>query len=314
MHDGPGEAQLPCPTGPRVGVWGTLDHAAGALRARVVRLELLRRLPDADVRLFTPSGRPTLFDGGLPTEPRRAESAGSLDAVVLLIDEGDGSSPFPVGGLGSGLAGACPVVTLDEPVAVLAARWFPAALLTRRLAILDHLGYPERGLPHVAGVEDVLAAALADSSPPTDETLASWVAALRGNVEVAEIARVDARLDELADRITAAADARWASERGGDAPPRWWQSVRTLHERLRTLRSAYDERGERLMTERAAMADAVDRLEAEIEQLRSGAMVAQLERELGVALARLARYEEERLRLQADVARLAQESRAARHP
>jgi lipopolysaccharide transport system ATP-binding protein len=78
----------------RVGVWGTFDleNFGDMLFPPIVRRELLRRLPEASVRMFGPYGylRPVSWDGGQPAEPlgpwcreRVTELARDLDCVLV---------------------------------------------------------------------------------------------------------------------------------------------------------------------------------------------------------------------------------------
>jgi polysaccharide pyruvyl transferase WcaK-like protein len=127
----------------RIGVWGTfdVDNYGDHLFPRIAALELRRRLPDAEVRAYSPFGglHPTrLDDGRWPVTPlgpwsaeRVAELAGELDAVLVgggeLIhlndrmlapvygvdgDEMERMAPsrYFVEGLGPLLEAACPVV------------------------------------------------------------------------------------------------------------------------------------------------------------------------------------------------------------
>jgi polysaccharide pyruvyl transferase WcaK-like protein len=80
---------------PRIGLFGTFDleNLGDTLFPRVIRAEIGRRLPNADVRTFSPVGYVGLnrFDGGIePVEPlgawsaeRCAELASELDLVVI---------------------------------------------------------------------------------------------------------------------------------------------------------------------------------------------------------------------------------------
>jgi len=127
--------------GPRIGVWGTFDLASygDLLVPGIFAREILRRLPLATVRAFSPLGHlhPVAMDGGPPAEPlgfwepgRRAELAADLDFVavggseVLRLDdevydifyrwspeEASRRQPsrFFVDGLGPELEAACPV-------------------------------------------------------------------------------------------------------------------------------------------------------------------------------------------------------------
>lgn len=78
----------------RVGVWGTFDleNFGDMLFPPIVRRELLRRLPEATIRMFGPYGylRPISWDGGQPAEPlgpwcreRVTELARDLDCVLV---------------------------------------------------------------------------------------------------------------------------------------------------------------------------------------------------------------------------------------
>lgn len=81
----------------RVGIWGLFDieDFGSAAVLRVLRHELARRMPAADVRAFSPLGydHATRWDGGEPSEPfgawspeRVAELAEELDAIVIAGD------------------------------------------------------------------------------------------------------------------------------------------------------------------------------------------------------------------------------------
>ncbi len=127
--------------GPRIGVWGTFDLAdyGDLLVPRIFAREILRRLPLATVRAFSPLGslHPVAMDGGLPAEPlgpwspgRLAELAADLDFVAVgggellrLDDDAYGilygwspeetarrqPSRFFIEGLGPELEAACPM-------------------------------------------------------------------------------------------------------------------------------------------------------------------------------------------------------------
>jgi polysaccharide pyruvyl transferase WcaK-like protein len=127
--------------GPRIGVWGTSDLAnyGDLLFPRIFEREILRRLPLATVRPYSPLGHlhPVAMDGGLPAAPlgpwnpaRRAELAGVLDLVAVgggdlihVRDETYGRcyrwppeetarrspSRFFIDGLGPDLEASCPV-------------------------------------------------------------------------------------------------------------------------------------------------------------------------------------------------------------
>lgn len=126
----------------RIGLWGTFDveNYGDALFPRLIRHELVRRLPEAAVRPFGLVGdrSPSRFDGwgpiealGEPTLERLAELAGSLDLVVVgggeiihLRDEewaayypitpreaaAIAPSRFFIDGLGEELETECPVL------------------------------------------------------------------------------------------------------------------------------------------------------------------------------------------------------------
>jgi len=121
---------------PRVGLWGTFDveNFGDLLFPRIFELELRRRIPNADIRFFSPLGTRVALDPSLETEPlgswsyeRAAELGAELDLVVVgggeivhTHDEyyerwyGDGGallrpSEYFVGGLGSKLERCCPV-------------------------------------------------------------------------------------------------------------------------------------------------------------------------------------------------------------
>ena len=81
-------------TGPRLGIWGTFDVAnyGDLLFPRIFEQEMVRRLPLASVRAFSPFGHlhPVAMDGGQPAEPlgawepkRCAELARELDFVAV---------------------------------------------------------------------------------------------------------------------------------------------------------------------------------------------------------------------------------------
>lgn len=126
----------------RIGMWGTFDveNYGDALFPRIGRAELKRRLPEAEVRAFSPLGtdHPTRFDGGEPAEPlgryapeRLARLAEDLDCVIVgggeIIHDHDwelaphygrtaeeitalAPSRFFIEGLGPELEEECPVV------------------------------------------------------------------------------------------------------------------------------------------------------------------------------------------------------------
>jgi polysaccharide pyruvyl transferase WcaK-like protein len=126
----------------RIGLWGTFDleDYGEALSPRIGRAELVRRLPEAQVRAFSPLGtdHPTRFDGGDPPEPlgryvpeRLARLTEELDCVLVgsgdIIHDRDGElalrygraaeeltelapSRFFIDGLGPELEEECPVV------------------------------------------------------------------------------------------------------------------------------------------------------------------------------------------------------------
>jgi polysaccharide pyruvyl transferase WcaK-like protein len=82
------------PRAPRVGLWGTfdVDNYGDLVLAHITRQELLRRVPDADVRTYAPLGwfHPVGFEGVEPSEPlgmwtssRAARLARALDCVVI---------------------------------------------------------------------------------------------------------------------------------------------------------------------------------------------------------------------------------------
>lgn len=248
--------------------------AAADLLFRIVRHELLTRLPDAVV---------------VPVSSDRVEG---FDTVVTV---GDGPA-----------ANGAAVVVVDESIAVLAPRVLDAGVLERRWRVARSLGWDEvvspNPRPETSPTEDVLGAALhGGASAVADPVIGRAVAALRGPVDPDAASAADARFDELADRITAAADARWGS---ADATaPRAWAAVRSLHEHLRTLAAAYDERGRRLQRERVAMADEVTRLLELERELRDDRGLERLEAELADARRELDRLRGERALLQADLAR-----------
>lgn len=127
--------------GPRIGVWGTFDltNYGDLLVPRIFEREILRRLPLATVRSYSPLGHlhPVAMDGGLQADPlgpwepaRRADLAAELDLVVIgggdLIharDEAYGicyrwtpeetarlcPSRYFIDGLGPDLEASCPV-------------------------------------------------------------------------------------------------------------------------------------------------------------------------------------------------------------
>jgi polysaccharide pyruvyl transferase WcaK-like protein len=126
----------------RIGLWGTFDveNYGDALFPRIGRAELSRRLPEAEIRAFSPLGpeHPTRFDGGRTPEAlgqyapeRLARLAEELDVVVVgggeIIHDHDwelaphyGRAPeelvalapsrFFLEGLGPELEEECPVV------------------------------------------------------------------------------------------------------------------------------------------------------------------------------------------------------------
>jgi polysaccharide pyruvyl transferase WcaK-like protein len=80
--------------GPRVGIWGTFDleNYGDLLFPRIAERELLRRLPNAFVRAYSPYGylHPIELDAGVPAHPlgiwsdeRAAELAEQLDCVLI---------------------------------------------------------------------------------------------------------------------------------------------------------------------------------------------------------------------------------------
>jgi hypothetical protein len=76
--------------GPRIGVWGTFDLAdfGSLLVPRIFAREILRRLPLATVRAFSPLGslHPVAMDGGLPAEPLGPWSPGGLAELAADLD------------------------------------------------------------------------------------------------------------------------------------------------------------------------------------------------------------------------------------
>ena len=82
------------PAGPRVGIWGTFDleNFGDLLFPRIFEHEIVRRLPSAQVRSFSPLGwdHPIALDGGFAAEPlgepsavRLAQLADELDLVAI---------------------------------------------------------------------------------------------------------------------------------------------------------------------------------------------------------------------------------------
>jgi polysaccharide pyruvyl transferase WcaK-like protein len=80
--------------GPRVGIWGTFDleNYGDMVFPLIIRHELYRRLPGAEIRAFSPLGTvvPNRFHDGAPVEglgpwssQRGAELAGELDCVLV---------------------------------------------------------------------------------------------------------------------------------------------------------------------------------------------------------------------------------------
>jgi hypothetical protein len=138
----PSQGDLAEPAAPRIGLWGTFDLESFGhmLSVRVMVEELVRRLPAARTRVFSPLGDsgPNRFAEREPAEPlgpwspaRSAELAGELDCVVvgpgdvihtrdeLLapqygLDEEEmrrrAPSRFFIDGLGPELEAECPVV------------------------------------------------------------------------------------------------------------------------------------------------------------------------------------------------------------
>lgn len=136
------EGNLAEPISPRLGLWGTFDleNFGDMLSARILEEELVRRLPAARLRVFSPVGDsgPNRFAERQPPEPlgpwspaRAAELAGELDCVIvgpgdiihtrdeLLgplygMDEQEmrrrAPSRFFIDGLGPELEAECPVV------------------------------------------------------------------------------------------------------------------------------------------------------------------------------------------------------------
>jgi|GEM_PF-6799084 len=270
---------------------GAAAGAGGAgteLLLRILRAELLRRLPDAVIV--------------------EADAAvGGLDALVEVDAEVDA-----VGAFGDAEPeGAEPLrLAVGGEIAMLAPRVFDAALLERRRAIAARLGWIDDRIPGATTevgqlpIEDALAIATAPGAAPvSDPAVAMAVTSLRGPRAPAAEAAIDARLDEITDRVSARADAGWREVSEAGAPPRGWVVVRDLHRLLHELGAAYDARGERLMTERVAMADEVARLLVAVEELRSGQAVGRLEAELVASRALVERYERERATLQAELAR-----------
>jgi polysaccharide pyruvyl transferase WcaK-like protein len=126
----------------RIGMWGTFDveNYGDALFPRIGRAELARRLPEAEIRAFSPLGsdHPTRFDSGDTAEPlgryapdRLARLAEELDCVIVgggeIIHDHDwelaphygrsaeeltalAPSRFFIDGLGPELEEECPVV------------------------------------------------------------------------------------------------------------------------------------------------------------------------------------------------------------
>jgi polysaccharide pyruvyl transferase WcaK-like protein len=129
-------------SGPRIGLWGTFDleNYGDMLFPRILEEELVRRLPEAQIRIFAPVGYTGLnrFEERESAEPlgswspdRVAELAGELDCVVVgpgeiihtrdeLLSPHYGLAPaemrtlapsrFFIGGLGPELEAECPVV------------------------------------------------------------------------------------------------------------------------------------------------------------------------------------------------------------
>lgn len=204
----------------------------------------------------------------------------------------------------------------------LAARWFSPELLDKRLAFVRAMGWLEHGaaagasavasLPDHACVADVLAVVRAAGDDQAGRDVDRVAPEVRAAVDALSAAgptdaaaRADSAFDALADAVTKAADERWLAQ-PVDVPSRWWATALVHHEQYRSLQAAYDERGERLLIERAAMADEVDRLASELHALRSGLGFAELEREHRSALRELERLRGERTRLQGEIARLGQ--------
>lgn len=79
-------SNAPC----RIGVWGLfdVDEYGAVVDALITRQELLRRLPEADVRLFAPFGhlRPCRLDGGEVLEPLGAWDDQRLDRLAAQLD------------------------------------------------------------------------------------------------------------------------------------------------------------------------------------------------------------------------------------
>jgi polysaccharide pyruvyl transferase WcaK-like protein len=126
----------------RIGLWGTFDveNYGDALFPRIGRAELARRLPEAEIRAFSPlgPGHPTRFDGGETPEAlgrygpdRIARLAEGLDCAIVgggeIIHDHDwelaqhygrpeeelralAPSRFFIDGLGPELEEECPVV------------------------------------------------------------------------------------------------------------------------------------------------------------------------------------------------------------
>ena len=160
-----------------IGVLGTFDTGLfdDALAPRVLRRELMARIPGVEIITFAPYGalRPTPRDGGEAAEPlgrwspdRAAALAAGLDCVLVtctdpppdhdrlarsygvdraVLDEADLRRWF-VDGPALAPEQRCPVVTLGPDPLVLAPRLFSPDLLTKRLEYLWLMGwYPSEG-------------------------------------------------------------------------------------------------------------------------------------------------------------------------
>ncbi len=318
------------------------DDFDAALTLRVVRRELRDRLADAEVRVFAPFGweRPSHLDAGEPAEPlgpfseaRSAELAEQLDLMVVVPTDLDaaelarryGADPADVGPRSSWLTletldGAAFEAVRDEPhVGHLVDRLLLTGVLEKRLRYLRLMGwYPDQGpvsveerdgtltatggnatveVPSQVAFEDLVAVlATADAADLTSRGHAA-VRRAYTDAGVDERRTLDAWFDAVAERaVEAATGGPEGARRRAD------EQLRGVQDRLRSLETAHEARGHRLVDERLVFADHVDALQREFGVTRQEVVEAREAAERSAEEARRAQAEADEAVAQRDEA------------
>ncbi len=183
----------------RVGIWGVfnVEDYGQAVYLAVLRAELARRLPAAQLRIFAPTSRPTRSHRGEPVEvlgprspTRVGDLADQLDFVLVTgWSVGPDSDPFLVEGLGARIpttwhatdraeadamrhAGVEGSVDVTPHPAVLLPRLMPAPVLEKRREYLRVMGwYPRESHALVIQGGPAIAADLASLLPQVRQVL-----------------------------------------------------------------------------------------------------------------------------------------------